>query len=311
MVPNETSRDVIERDRGGVTSAAPPVRAPGPIEASASFSFSSRDGTALHGEFYDAPSPRGVALIVHGYAEHGGRYREVAHVLRQSGLASLAVDYRGHGRAAGPRGHVLRFTDYLDDVDAALAELDSRVPGQLPIALVCHSHGGLIGLRLLADAHRCPERIRCAVLSSPFLAVRIKVSPLKILAAEVLGRVLPTFSIPNGISIEWLTRDEDRLAARRVDTLCHEVAGVRWGLEMRTAQEWVAEFAKRVQVPTLWLVAGDDRIVDSDVSRRVFERTGGEKRWHQLEGLYHEVFNETERASVFDLVRGFLGEHFS
>src|SRR5688572_16393798 len=134
-----------------VASAAPTPAGPGPVEPTASFGFHSADGTELHGEFFAAPSARAVALILHGYAEHCGRYREVANVLVQAGLSALAFDQRGHGRSHGSRGHILRFDEYLDDAKAALSELDKRVPGQLPIVLVCHSHGALIGLRLLAD----------------------------------------------------------------------------------------------------------------------------------------------------------------
>ncbi|HLU68089.1 MAG TPA: lysophospholipase, partial [Kofleriaceae bacterium] len=277
---------------------------------STSFSLTSRDGTELHAELYETPQARGAALVLHGYAEHCGRYREVAHVLRQAGLSALALDVRGHGRAAGPRGHAMRFEDFLDDVDAALAAMDARLGGEMPLALVCHSHGSLIGLRLMADPYRRPRRLRCAVLSSPFLAVRLKVSPFKRLAARALGRVLPTFSLPNGIPIERLTHDEERLAARRVDTLCHDVAGARWFVEATAAQEWVREYAPRIDLPTLWVVAGDDHIADPAATRAVFERAGGDKRWHLMEGMYHEVFNETDRGSVFSLMRAFLSENF-
>src|SRR5688572_11299688 len=86
--------------------------------------FPSRDGLDLYGEFFAAANPRGVSLIVHGYGEHGGRYRELANILALEGMATLSFDLRGHGRADGQRGYVERFTDYLDDVDAALEQLD-------------------------------------------------------------------------------------------------------------------------------------------------------------------------------------------
>ncbi|HKE15547.1 MAG TPA: lysophospholipase [Kofleriaceae bacterium] len=294
-----------------VASAAPPPAAPGPIEPTASFTFHSTDGTELYGEFFAAPSPRGAALIIHGYAEHCGRYREVAHVLREAGMSSLAFDLRGHGRAHGPRGHVLRFGEYLEDVKAALAELDARASRDLPLALVCHSHGSLIGLRLLADPWGCPKRVRCAVLSSPFLRLRAKVSPVKRAAARGLGWLLPSFSLPNEIDIEKLTHDAGKLAERRVDTLCHDVAGARWYNEALAAQAWVREFAHRVAVPTLWLVAADDVLVDPEASREVHARIDKARAdWHLFEGLYHEVMNETDRAVAFALVRSFLDENF-
>ena len=132
---------------------------PGPLEPTETISFASSDGVQLYGELFAAPSPRGAALVLHGYAEHAGRYREVANVLVQAGLTTLTFDQRGHGRAHGSRGHVRRFAEFLEDVKAALAELDRRA-GELPLALVCHSHGSLIGLRVLADPWLCPARVR-------------------------------------------------------------------------------------------------------------------------------------------------------
>ena len=100
---------------------------PGPAEPTETLRFSS-GGLNLYGEYFAASSPRGAALIVHGYAEHCGRYREVANVLQASGLATLSFDLRGHGRSDGQRGHVNRYLQYLDDVDAACAELEQRAP---------------------------------------------------------------------------------------------------------------------------------------------------------------------------------------
>jgi len=292
------------------TTKPAPSPLPGPLDPSQSFRFPSKDGLSLYGEFYQHEAPRGVALVLHGYAEHCGRYREVAHVLHQAGFASLAFDMRGHGRAAGARGHALRFDEFLGDVDAALGELDRRVPGELPIALVCHSHGGLVGLRLLADPWRCPRRIRCAVMSSPFLALRLKVSPVKRVGARMIGMILPSLSLPSEIPIDKLTHDEGKLAERRVDTLCHDVAGARWFNEAQAAQAWVREFAHRVEIPTLWLIAADDHIADPAAARSVAERVAGPARIHVLEGQYHEVFNEIERGASFGLLQGFLEENF-
>src|SRR5258705_13765516 len=92
---------------------------PGPATPTRTLTLSSR-GETLHAEWF-APTgaPRGVAVMVHGYAEHIGRYREVAHVLAADGWGVLGFDQRGHGRSTGRRGYVEHFTDYLDDLDAA------------------------------------------------------------------------------------------------------------------------------------------------------------------------------------------------
>lgn len=285
-----------------------PGSVPGAREPSQTLRFPSRDGVGLYGEFFDVASPVASAVILHGYAEHCGRYREVANVLAGEGIASLSFDQRGHGRAEGQRGHIQRWSNTLDDLDAAVERLDHLCPGDRPRFLVCHSNGSLIALRALADPSRIPSRVVGAVLSSPFLRLRQKVNPVKTAVAQIAGRLLPTLSMPNELRIEDLTHDPGKLAERRIDTLCHEVASSRWFTEMLEAQEWVREFIVKMKVPTLWLVAGGDRIADPATTRQVHARVRAPSIYREFPEMHHEVFNEVGRGTAFDLIREFVRE---
>jgi alpha-beta hydrolase superfamily lysophospholipase len=285
--------------------------APGPLEPTEVFDFSSRDGTGLYGEWFAAESPRALALVVHGYAEHCGRYREVANVLVRAGFSTLTYDMRGHGRAEGQRGHVDSYTDYLDDLDAALRALADRGGGRrVPVALISHSNGGLIALRALADPARAPRQVKAAVLSSPFLGFKVHVPPAKKLIGKAAGRFAPTLSLPSELDIEHLTHDPGKLAERRVDTLCHEVASAGWFVAAQQTHLYVREMAHLVKVPTLWLVAGSDLIADPEAARAVHHRLRAPSRWIELPSMYHEVFNERERARVFGHLTDYLVERF-
>ena len=66
-----------------------PMSTPGPLAPTRTVTFSSSGGTTLYGEWFAPTSPRGVVIVLHGYAEHCGRYRELANVLVRSGLAVL------------------------------------------------------------------------------------------------------------------------------------------------------------------------------------------------------------------------------
>ena len=51
-------------------------------------------------------------------------------------------------------------------------------------------------------------------------------------------------------------------------------------------------------MPTTWLVGGADPLCDPSATKRVADRVKN-ATYHDLVGLRHEVFNETERAKVF------------
>jgi alpha-beta hydrolase superfamily lysophospholipase len=147
-------------------------------------------------------------------------------------------------------------------------------------------------------------------MSSPFMAVKVKVSPVKVALARVSSRLVPRLTMANEIDPAILTHDTEMVAARRADRYCHRVATARWFTEMTAAQVFVQEHAGALEVPSLWLVAGDDQLVDAEASKRAFARAGGDKRLVVYDALYHELFLEKERARVFAEVESWLLPRF-
>lgn len=274
-----------------------------------SLHFESRDGTKLFGKLYQVEEAVGNALIVHGYADHCGRYAEVAQTINDAGLNALALDVRGHGRSAGARGFINRFEEYLEDVEAALLQLKEHC-GDKDVLFVGHSNGALIGLRFLADPFRCPKEIRAAVLSSPFLGLKLKVPLIKTLVGQVASRLIPKLALPNELRSEQLSHDPQKIREHDLDTLCHDVASARWFTEMKHTQTWVAEYAHRITVPSLWVVSGMDEIADPETTCRVHGRIKAEARYHEFPNMHHEVFNEVHRADIFELVGAFCRDKF-
>jgi alpha-beta hydrolase superfamily lysophospholipase len=266
--------------------------APGPIEPT-----STQTQAGLHTEsFLPGAAPRGVVLVTHGYAEHCGRYREVAHVIVRAGWAALTYDVRGHGKSPGERGYIDRFSTYLDDL-AEMQAVAQRLAPAAPLVLLGHSHGSLITLRALADER--PPRVAAAIVSSPFLALRLPVPSYKLVLAKVASRLAPKLAQPNALRVEDLTSDPQKQAERRADTLCFDIATSRWFTEATSAQAYVLAHAVRIKLPTTWLVGHDDPITDPGRSRQVADKIAG-ATYHDLRGMKHEVFNEVERGRVFD-----------
>ena len=137
------------------------------------------DGTRLMTHTWNpSGSPRSVIVIVHGLAEHGGRYEHVAALLTGRGHAVRATDLRGFGESTGPRAFVKSWDDYLDDL---AADLESARGAGVPVVLLGHSMGGLVALSYALSDRPKPDSL---VLSAP--AVDADVSAAKKLAARVL-----------------------------------------------------------------------------------------------------------------------------
>jgi alpha-beta hydrolase superfamily lysophospholipase len=282
-----------------MTAAAAATAVPGPATPTAELSIDAGD-IALYAESF-APSnkgtPTGVVVITHGYAEHCGRYREVAHVIADAGWAALSYDVRGHGQSPGPRGYVDHFATYLRDFAAVRKQAAKLAPAGAPMVLLGHSHGSLITLRALCDEHP-PDGVVAAIVASPYLGLRLAVPGYKKLLARVASRVAPGLEQPSGLRIEDLTNDAGKRAERAADTRCFDIATARWFVESSRAQDEVYARAGKIRVPVTWLVGADDPIANPAQSRRVADRVPA-STYNDLRGMKHEVFNEVDRAKVF------------
>ncbi|KUM87845.1 MULTISPECIES: alpha/beta hydrolase [Streptomyces] len=240
--------------------------------------------------------PRYLALVVHGYGEHVGRYEELAGVLVAHGAAVFGPDHAGHGKSAGERVLIEDFEDVVTDVHAVAALARSVHPG-VPLVMVGHSMGGLIAARF---AQRYGTELAALVLSGPVIG-----------AWELPGALLALDEIPDTpVSPASLSRDPAVGAAYRADPL------VWHGPMKRPTVEAFARTLETVSgggdvgpLPLLWLHGDDDRLVPLGGSRVGIEGIrGGTFTERIYSGARHEVFHETNKAAVFADVTDFLDE---
>jgi alpha-beta hydrolase superfamily lysophospholipase len=256
----------------------------------------SAGGGTLHTVSWAPPAPSGAVVLVHGLAEHSGRYGALVACLGAVGLAVHALDHRGHGRSSGARAQIGRFAWLVEDVATRLVAARRQHPGQ-PVILLGHSMGGAIAL---AVALAVPDLIDGLVLSAPALGADPGVAASRVALARVLSRVWPGAGVLR-LDASLVSRDPAVVAAYEHDPLVH-----RGSVPARTAVELLdamAAFPGRVAAlttPTLVLHGTADGLVPIRFAAPVWERFGARDfTLHRYEGLYHEVFNEPERERVF------------
>lgn len=252
-----------------------------------------------------AAPPRATVALLHGLAEHAGRYAQLAARLNAAGIDLLAIDLRGHGRSPGKRAWVARFDEYLDDADALVDEA-ARAP--TPLFLMGHSMGGAIAA--LYAIERAPARactLAGLVLSSPALAPGRDVPRWMLALSRLISRVWPTFPAIR-IDAALLSRDADVVAANRADPLVHHgPVPARTGAEILDAMARIERGRSALRVPVLVYHGTADKLTEPDGSRTFGARVGSADRTLTLyEGGFHETMNDIERERVIDALIGWI-----
>jgi alpha-beta hydrolase superfamily lysophospholipase len=240
--------------------------------------------------------PRRVLLVVHGFGEHCGRYDEFAAWFAARGCAVYGYDQRGHGRSGGIRTHVDSFDEFLDDL-GAIHELVREEQAGLPLTLVGHSMGGLIGLAYLAL--RRPT-LRSAIISAPALAPDLAVPAWRALLARTLRRLAPRFAMASGLDLTGLSRDESVLRRYLADPLVVRTMTASLGAELMATAPRVREYAGAIETPVLLMHGAADPLCLASASEEFAAKLrapGSALRIYP--DLRHEIFNEPERERVF------------
>lgn len=265
------------------------------------------DGLHLYAQGWEPESePKAVVCLVHGLGDHSGRYGHVAAHLVEHGYALLAVDLRGHGRSAGPRGHAATYEALLQDIDLLLGTAASYYPGR-PRFLYGHSLGG--GLVISYALSRRPK-LAGVVATSPSLRPAIEPPAWKLRLGRLLYNVRPQMQMNNGLDIEGLSHEPAVIRAYRRDPLVHDRVSARLGLDLLSNGEQALGQAARFPLPLLLMHGNCDRLTSFAASRQFAEQApAGICTFREWDGLYHELHNEPQAGEVLNAITGWLDAH--
>ncbi len=239
--------------------------------------------------------PRAVVVLSHGLGEHARRYDHVARGFGDAGLVTYALDHRGHGRSGGKRVLVRDISEYTGDFDTLVRIATREHPG-LRCVVLGHSMGGGI---VFAYGVERPDSYDMMVLSGPAVAAQDQVSPLLVLAAKVLGVLVPGLPVQE-LDVEAISRDPAVVAAYNDDPLVyHGKVPAGLGRALLQVGETMPQRAPALTAPLLVVHGSEDRLIPVAGSHRLVDRVGStDVELKVYPGLYHEVFNEPERDQV-------------
>ncbi len=250
--------------------------------------------------------PKAVLLVVHGLAEHSGRYMNVVNRFVALGYAIYAIDHLGHGKSDGTRVYVDRFEDFTDTLKIFFDMMRKWQPGK-PIFLVGHSMGALIGAVYLLDYQ---DELTGAVLSGPLAKIPASISSATIFAGKVFSKLMPKFGLI-GLEADGVSRDPAVVQAYINDPLVYTgKTTARLGSELIKSMRHITAEAARITLPILFLQGGADKLVEPEGAQMLYDTVGSaDKTIKNYDGLYHEVFNEPEHDQVLGDLEAWLENH--
>ena len=257
------------------------------------------DGTPL---FFRCFTPKnkgklkGLVLVVHGFAEHSGRYAEFARWVCGKNMACAGFDLRGHGHSGPGRGDAESLEALILDVIFVINHVQEIIglQGQDDgfFGVVGHSFGGLLltYAASLLGTH-CPP----VFLSSPCYRVKQTVPLWKKVVARGLPYVLPRMPVPLEVQPSFLSENDANNKAYVADegNLSHVTARLGQIFLGAMDDQRLRQNIPLVRVPCTIVNGAGDKLTDQDFVKSLlplFQRA----QLQTVEGAGHEIFNENQ-----------------
>jgi alpha-beta hydrolase superfamily lysophospholipase len=273
--------------------------------------FTASDGYRLHFRRWlpVAASPKAQLVALHGIQSHSGWYEYSCRRLCDAGYEVFFLDRRGSGLNDGDRGHAPDWTRLVNDVVQFINFIRWQAGGVIksprrPTVLLGVSWGGKLAA---VTAARRPELIDALALLYPGLCAKVRprwdqLARLKLAESLDIRRKLVQIPLRDPA---LFTGDPQWQAFIRQDSLAlHEVT-VSFLLANRELDRLVPGTPAAIRCPVLMMLAGRDRIIDNEGTRRYFGRlVTATKQLIEYPAAQHTLEFEPNRDEfIIDLIR--------
>ena len=231
------------------------------------------DGLRLHVLHWRSGSspPSAVLLFLHGIASHAGWFAETATDLGRHGVEVYGLDRRGSGRSQGPRGHLDRYEQALDDVEELVGLVAAEHP-QVPVVLAASSWAAKLGVVYAAERG---APLAGMMLLGPGLFPTVNLSPWHRTVVVGGHLVRPMVRLPIPLTPELYTASPHYRDVIRADPLRLLEATTQFFWQTARLDRRRGRDTARLDLPVLLLQGEDDQMMDVAATRRWFDGLGG------------------------------------
>lgn len=226
----------------------------------------------------------GDIFFLHGLGDSAENHAPLFKVWTSGGFRVIAVDLPSHGKTTGASLNWTTFSGLTQYLPQFLNQPKVRPDQNRPLIVTGWSTGGLLAVRLLQknafrDFNRKPDGL---ILFAPGISVKMLPGEWGMITEPTLTR---NPNPPHPMPISPTSPFSYPLFALRLKV-----------------NSWLAQLGELPKdLPTLVFLAGDDKYIHTESTRRWFERQierGGSVWGYEFDSAFHELDNELDEVAT-------------
>lgn len=236
-------------------------------------------------------------ILIHGLAEHKGRYVDFISELYSLKYSVFALDLRGHGESSGEKGDVKNFMEYVDDLDLFISHIKKNHP-QMKICLFGHSLGGLIACCYVSEYK---NNVDFLILSNPLLERKKTLNIFYFLPYRILGFI--KFRKRHSESKEMLEY------SRKDPLACKYMTLRLLGEIFITGINNNKKRMPFVKIPLLLLGGSEDNLTNTNNLKNVIKYFGSRDKTVKIyDGVRHRLVHSAKKDEVINDISTWINE---
>ena len=280
--------------------------------------------------------PCGIIQILHGLAEHIGRYRALIEYFTARGFVVCGNNHLGHGegyteKTRGYFGEENGWEALMEDAITLSATVLERYP-HLPIVYFGHSMGSFLARSIHLSGVFCPDamilsgtgQLPLALVGAGRLVGKIltryhkgKCHESDLMTALTIGGYGKKFK--GGDKNAWISSLECEVKAYGDDPLCGFPAKLGLFCDMLDGVSFVIDqkaVAEGENIPILLVSGEDDPVGDFGKGVKKAFRSYAKAGYDELSmilypGVRHEILHDTAKEQALDDMSAWLSEHIA
>jgi alpha-beta hydrolase superfamily lysophospholipase len=245
---------------------------------------------------WQSSEAQAALLLVHGLGAHSGRWSAFAEFLSSHNFSAYALELKGFGATPDLRGHIESFDIYFQDILALRKIIEKENPGK-KIFLAGESFGGLLSFSAVLKNQRSFDGL---ILFSPAFNIKMQVSLWSYLQVLMHFFINPRKQFKAQLASSMITRDPEYQKQIDTDTNESRVVSAKFMANYFLAENVARKFRDKWSTPILFLIAGEDKIVKPEETKRIFRWLDcRDKEMIKYPEMFHALSIDLGKEQVF------------